>query len=45
MTRAAEWVAARLRAAGVPTVEVLPTSGHPVVLGEWPAADPTRRPR
>ncbi len=40
MARAAEWVAARLRAAGVPTVEVLPTSGHPVVLGEWPAADP-----
>jgi acetylornithine deacetylase/succinyl-diaminopimelate desuccinylase-like protein len=36
---AADWVAARLRAAGVPKVEVLPTEGNPVVVGEWPAAD------
>jgi acetylornithine deacetylase/succinyl-diaminopimelate desuccinylase-like protein len=40
MTRAAEWVAARLRAAGVPEVAVLPTSGHPAVWGAWPATDP-----
>lgn len=41
MTSAAEWVAARLRAAGVPKVEIIPTDGNPVVLGEWPAANPT----
>ncbi len=40
MARAAEWVAERLRAAGVPRVEVLPTAGHPVVWGAWPADDP-----
>lgn len=39
MVRAAEWVGARLRAAGVPTVEVLPTAGNPVVWGHWPAPD------
>jgi acetylornithine deacetylase/succinyl-diaminopimelate desuccinylase-like protein len=33
--RAAEWVAARLRAAGIEGVQVLPTGGHPVVYGEW----------
>jgi len=37
--RAAEWVAARLRAAGVPTVEILPTGGHPVVYGDWRVGD------
>lgn len=37
VARAAEWVADRLRAAGVPTVEVLATGGHPVVYGDWPA--------
>lgn len=31
----AEWVAARLRRAGVPEVEVVPTAGHPTVLGWW----------
>lgn len=35
---AANWVAARLRSAGVPEVEVIPTAGHPVVLGRWHAA-------
>ena len=40
MVRAAEWTAARLRAAGAPEVAVLPTGGHPVVWGRWPAADP-----
>ncbi len=33
--RAADWVANRLRAAGVEGVEVMPTGGHPVVYGEW----------
>jgi acetylornithine deacetylase/succinyl-diaminopimelate desuccinylase-like protein len=33
--RAAEWVAERLRQAGVENVEILPTEGHPVVYGDW----------
>ena len=33
--RAAEWAANALRSAGVPTVEILPTEGHPVVYGAW----------
>ena len=40
MLRAAEWVAARLRALGARGVELLPTAGNPVVWGEWPAPDP-----
>jgi acetylornithine deacetylase/succinyl-diaminopimelate desuccinylase-like protein len=42
--RAAEWLAEQMREAGLETVEVLPTDGHPVVLGEWrraPAGAPT----
>jgi acetylornithine deacetylase/succinyl-diaminopimelate desuccinylase-like protein len=35
VTRAAEWVAARLRGAGPVDVRVLPTGGHPVVYGAW----------
>ncbi len=35
VARAADWVADRLRAAGVEGVRVLPTGGHPVVYGEW----------
>jgi acetylornithine deacetylase/succinyl-diaminopimelate desuccinylase-like protein len=35
--RAAEWLAARLADAGLPS-EVLDTPGHPVVLGEWRGA-------
>ncbi|HEX5725544.1 MAG TPA: dipeptidase [Longimicrobiaceae bacterium] len=38
--RAAEWLAERMRAAGLQTVEVHPTGGHPVVLGEWRGAPP-----
>ncbi|MBA2278481.1 MAG: dipeptidase [Chloroflexia bacterium] len=34
----AEWVADRLRRAGVPEVEVVATAGHPVVLGRWRVA-------
>ena len=32
---AAAWLADRLRRAGVPEVSVVPTAGHPVVLGRW----------
>ena len=32
--RAGEWVAQRMRLAGIPTVELLETGGHPVVYGE-----------
>ncbi len=32
---AGEWVAARLEAAGIERVRILPTAGHPVVYGEW----------
>jgi acetylornithine deacetylase/succinyl-diaminopimelate desuccinylase-like protein len=35
ITRAAEWVAGQLRAAGIAEVRILPTSGHPVVYAEW----------
>ena len=33
--RAAEWVAARMRQAGLRTVALHETGGHPVVTGEW----------
>src|SRR5215207_1727696 len=33
--RAAEWLADALRTAGVEHVMVEPTSGHPVVYGDW----------
>lgn len=39
--RAAEWVAAKLRAVGVPKVEIMPTAGNPVVYGEW-IVDPAK---
>ena len=35
VARAADWVAARLQAAGIQSVRVLPTGGHPVVYGDW----------
>ena len=37
MKHCAEWVANALRTAGM-TAEILPTGGHPVVLGEWRSA-------
>ena len=33
--RAADWVAERLKAAGIEEVQILPTDGHPVVFGHW----------
>lgn len=35
---AADWLAERMREAGLQTVEVVPTAGHPIVLGEWRGA-------
>jgi acetylornithine deacetylase/succinyl-diaminopimelate desuccinylase-like protein len=37
--RAAAWVADRLRAIGVPDVEILPTDGKPLVWGRWHVSD------
>lgn len=37
--RAADWLGAQMKAAGL-DVEVIPTAGHPVVLGEWRGAGP-----
>jgi acetylornithine deacetylase/succinyl-diaminopimelate desuccinylase-like protein len=33
--RAAKWVAEKLRAAGMESVEIIATGGHPMVYGEW----------
>jgi acetylornithine deacetylase/succinyl-diaminopimelate desuccinylase-like protein len=33
--RAAEWTAEALRGAGMPSVRIIDTPGHPVVYGEW----------
>ena len=33
--QAAEWVAERLKTAGIEEVQILPTDGHPVVYGQW----------
>ncbi|CAN5777634.1 dipeptidase [soil metagenome] len=41
MRRAAEWVADKLGAAGVPRVDILETAGNPVVYGEW-IVDPSK---
>jgi acetylornithine deacetylase/succinyl-diaminopimelate desuccinylase-like protein len=35
----AEWVADRLRRAGVPEVKIVETAGHPAVLGRWHVSD------
>jgi acetylornithine deacetylase/succinyl-diaminopimelate desuccinylase-like protein len=36
--RAAEWLAGRMREVGLQTVDVVPTAGNPVVVGEWRGA-------
>ena len=41
VARAAEWVAASMRAIGL-AAEVCPTAGHPIVVGEWRNAGPGR---
>jgi acetylornithine deacetylase/succinyl-diaminopimelate desuccinylase-like protein len=35
VAKAGEWVAARLQAAGIEHIQILPTGGHPVVYGDW----------
>ena len=37
LERAAEWLAGALRSAGL-AVEIHPTAGNPIVLGEWRGA-------
>ena len=37
--RCADWVANRLRRAGVPEVELIETAKHPVVYGKWHTAE------
>jgi acetylornithine deacetylase/succinyl-diaminopimelate desuccinylase-like protein len=32
---AAEWVEKRMKTAGIESVRIIPTDGHPVVFGEW----------
>jgi acetylornithine deacetylase/succinyl-diaminopimelate desuccinylase-like protein len=39
VAKAAEWLAEKVRAAGL-SAEVIPTRGHPIVLGEWRGAGP-----
>ncbi len=33
--RAAQWLEARMEAAGMESVRIMPTGGHPVLYGEW----------
>ncbi len=33
--RAAEWLSGRMKGAGIESVRIMPTGGHPVVYGEW----------
>ena len=40
MRRAAEWIAAQLKALGFERVDILPTPKHPVLLAEWMKAGP-----
>jgi acetylornithine deacetylase/succinyl-diaminopimelate desuccinylase-like protein len=35
VAKAAEWVVARLKRAGVPEVQYLATNGHPIICGRW----------
>ncbi|HYM71008.1 MAG TPA: dipeptidase [bacterium] len=39
VAKAADWLAERLRAVGVPEVRLLPTAGNPVVYGHWHVRD------
>jgi acetylornithine deacetylase/succinyl-diaminopimelate desuccinylase-like protein len=40
VARAADWLAERITNAGL-TAEVIPTRGHPIVVGEWRGAGPS----
>lgn len=39
MQATAEWVADRMKRAGVPEVRIAPSAGHPAVLGKWHVSD------
>jgi acetylornithine deacetylase/succinyl-diaminopimelate desuccinylase-like protein len=39
ISRAAQWMAEALKAAGMENVKVMPTTGNPVVYGDWLHAD------
>ena len=39
VARTAEWVASRMRRAGIPDVEVVSTAWHPIVVGKWHVSD------
>ena len=39
MVRQAEWIQARLKRAGVPVADIVPTAGHPLVIGRWTVSD------
>jgi acetylornithine deacetylase/succinyl-diaminopimelate desuccinylase-like protein len=39
MGRAADWLVERMLEAGLQLAEVVPTAGHPVVVGEWRGAE------
>lgn len=39
MQRTAEWVAERMKRAGVPDVRIAQSAGHPSVLGRWHVSD------
>lgn len=38
MRRAADWLVERMLEAGLETAELIPTQGHPIVIGEWRGA-------
>jgi acetylornithine deacetylase/succinyl-diaminopimelate desuccinylase-like protein len=38
--RAAHWLCHKLTSAGFPSANVVPSGGHPIVVGEWLAAGP-----
>jgi acetylornithine deacetylase/succinyl-diaminopimelate desuccinylase-like protein len=38
VARAAEWVAGRIADTGVDLVQIMPTDGHPLILGSWQQA-------
>lgn len=35
MQRAAQWVSGKMRDAGLQSVQIMPTTGHPIVYAEW----------
>ena len=38
IAEAADWLAGKLKAIGMETVEVIPTDGHPLVYADWIAS-------